>query len=169
VEPTAREGIWEGPLTRTDHGDIPGGKDLMSERGTHVPLIIDWPRYRSEHKKCGNACEDLVDFSDFFVTVAELAEAQLPGHRPIDGVSFASRLRGEGASKRKYIFCHYWEFGRKQEETRESVRDARWKLYDDGRFYDLAADIEERSPLQELNADAEAARHRLEQVLEEIR
>ncbi len=169
VEPSVREGLWEGPLTRTNHGDIPGGKDLMSERGTHVPLIVDWPRHRSTYKQFGNRCEDLIDFSDFFVTVADLAEANTPRDRVVDGVSFAPRLRNGQASTREYIFCHYWGFGRKKEEARESVRDARWKLYDDGSFYDLSVDIEERAPLENLDAEAAQARLRLQKAFEEVR
>ena len=169
VRPTPRAGLWEGPLTETDSGHVPGGKDLMSERGTHVPLIVDWPRYGAAYRKLGNSCDDLVDFSDFFATVADLAGAKVPEDRVIDGVSFAPRLKGEGPGSREFIFCHYWGFGRNKEEARESVRDARWKLYDDGRFYDLKSDIEERSPLENLDADAGRAKRRLEKVFKQVK
>ena len=116
AKPTPRKGLWEGPLTRTDTGLVPGGKDLMSERGTHVPLIIDWPRNRSVYQSFGNACDDLVDFSDFFVTFADLAGADLPQDRTIDGISFAPRLEEGTPSPRDYTFCHYWGFGRKRKK-----------------------------------------------------
>ncbi|TWT84741.1 Arylsulfatase [Planctomycetes bacterium CA13] len=169
VQPTRRDGAWEGPLTQTDHGDIPGGKDLMNHRGTHVPLIIDWPQYRGTYQQIGHACNDLIDFSDFFTTIADLAEAELPTDRIIDGVSFAERLKGGEASKRDFVFCHYWGFGRNKKEARESIRNHRWKLYDDGSFFDLQKDIEETSPLQSFDAEAKAARRQLTRAREKLR
>ena len=163
--PTLRDGLWEGPLTATTEGDIPGGKDLMNYRGTHVPLIVDWPRYRSAHAEFGHSCEDLVDFTDMLVTFAELADADLPQDRTIDGRSFAPRLTGEGESPREWIFCHYWGFGRKQDEARTSVHDARWKLYDDGSFFDLDVDPEETTPLTVLSEEALATKRRFEKAM----
>ena len=49
------------------------------------------------------------------------------------------------------------------------VRDKRWKLYDDGRFFDLRADKRERQPLKKLDPEATLARRRLEAVFEEVR
>ena len=52
---------------------------------------------------------------------------------------------------------------------RESVRDARWKLYDDGRFYDLQTDIDEASALEEVDAETAQAKRRLQSVFEEVK
>ncbi len=139
---------FEGPLTRTDRGMIPGGKDLMSERGVHVPLIVDWPRYRKNFQQIGHTNTGLVDFTDFFTTFVELGGGELPSDRIQDGKSLASALKGESdVTDRDVVFCHYWEFGRKQEAAKTSIHEARWKLYDDGTCYDLANDLDEKKPL----------------------
>ena len=140
-------GYIEGPLTRTTYGDVPGGKDLMINNGTHVPLVVDWPKHAAAYAKFGNVSDDLIDFSDFFATVIELAGAKLPAERSVDGISFASRLQGKGASDREYIFCHYWGFGRRADEAQDAIHDGQWKLYNDGRFYNIGKDPGEQNPL----------------------
>ena len=166
-----KSGYKEGPVTRTSYGDVPGGKDLMNDYGTHVPLVVDWPRYASAFKEAGNEVDDLVDFSDFFATVVELAGASLPDGHPGDGVSFAKRLRGEGVSQREFIFCHYWEFGRKAEEARDAIHDAKWKLYNDGSFYHIAEDLAEEVALDlaQLSEVGKAAHQRLTTAYQELR
>lgn len=151
--------------TDTRFGPIQGGKALMTDGGTHVPMVVSWPRQRYQR----HTCDDLVDFSDFLPTLAEAAGAPMPQDRAIDGVSFLPQLRGEGGKPRDWVFCHYWGHGRKQSETQESVRTLRWKLYDDGRFHDLASDILEQSPLQELTPEARQAKQQLENAFEEVR
>lgn len=140
-------GYIEGPITRTTYGEVPGGKDLMTNNGTHVPLVIDWPKHEKAYANFGNASDDLIDFSDFFATVLELAGAKLPQDRDVDGISFADRLQGKGGSGREYIFCHYWGFGRRADQARDAIHDGKWKLYNDGRFYNLDNDPEEQKPL----------------------
>lgn len=155
-KPTPKQG-FEGPLTRTDHGDVPGGKDLMSERGVHVPLVIDWPRYRANHAKINHRNDGLVDFTDFVPTLCELAGAKMPQDRTMDGKSFVRSLKGETSdTDRPWVFCHYWEFGRKKEAARSSIHDKRWKLYDNGDFFDLQNDLEEKKPLSKNDLDKAA-------------
>jgi arylsulfatase A len=141
----------EGPITNTSYGRIPGGKDLMKRRGTHVPMIIDWPQYNSSYKAFDHTSDDLIDFSDFCATAMDLG-----GVTPVgDGISFLPRLKGEGASKRDFIFCHYWYFGRDASRAKDAIHDGRWKLYNNGDFYDTKTDPEEERSLadQELTAD----------------
>jgi arylsulfatase A len=161
----------EGPITRTTYGDVPGGKDLMINNGTHVPLVIDWPKHVAAYAKFGNTSDDLIDFSDFFATVIELAGAKLPHDRTVDGISFASRLQGKKPGDRRYIFCHYWEFGRRPEKARDAIHDGWWKLYNDGRFYNIVNDPEEDKPLNMDKASKAAikARRRLMKAYQELR
>ena len=163
----------EGPITRTTYGDVPGGKDLMINNGTHVPLVIDWPKHSKGYAKIGNSSEDLIDFSDFFATVIELAGGKVPQDREIDGQSFANRLQGKGANDRKYIFCHYWDFGRRADKAREAIHDGKWKLYNDGRFYNINKDPEEEKPLSvdkaKASKAAKKARRRLLMAYKDMR
>lgn len=171
VAKSSQSGYVEGPITRTTYGEIPGGKDLMKEYGTHVPLVVSWPRFQNAYKAFGNVCDDLIDFSDFFVTIADLAESELPSDRAIDGVSFAQRLKGEGASTRDYIFCHYWHFGRDPKRARDAIHDGRWKLYNDGSFYDISRDIQEMDVIMKkgLKGAAGEAYERLHSAYKKLR
>lgn len=77
---------------------IAGGNGTMTDRGTHVPLLVRWPG----RIKAGSTCEDLVDLSDFFPTLCELTGAQLPD-ATIHGRSFAPQLLGKPGQPREWI------------------------------------------------------------------
>jgi arylsulfatase A len=144
---------------------IRGGKSYMTDAGTRVPLIAVWRGTAAS----GKVCEDLVDFVDFMPTFAEAAETVLPDDRVIDGVSFLPQLLGKKGTPREWIFCHYWERGRVKERTKEFVRDRRWKLYDDGRLYDMRNDPLEESPLEVLDDAARAVKNRLLAAFHSVR
>ncbi len=135
----------EGPITKTTYGEIPGRKDDMRRDGTNVPLIVDWGKYRLIYNKQGHDYNDLIDFSDFFATVIDIAQTKVD--YPIDGVSFSSRLKGEGANNRNYVFCHYWFFGRNKEKAKDAIHNAHYKLYNDGSFYNIKNDPNEKIKL----------------------
>ncbi len=162
---TGDNGTDKAITTDTTKEAIQGGKGLMTDAGTHVPLVVSWPCQKLQQ----HVCDDLVDFSDFLPTLAEAAGATMAQDRIIDGVSFLPQLRGEKGRPRQWIFCHYWGFGRRKQDTQEFIRDIRWKLYDDGRLYDLKSDIEEHSPLEDLDAEAAQAKQRLQKAFEEVR
>jgi arylsulfatase A len=116
---------------------VRGGKGLTNDRGTHVPLIVNWPG-----KVCpGGVSQDLVDFTDWLPTFAELAGGQLP-ETPLNGQSFASSFLGGKGTKRTYAFAE-------SRGGRAFVRDQRYKLYNDGRLLDIPSDAEEKKPLTE--------------------
>ena len=83
-----------GTTTRSVHG----GKGTMTDAGTHVPLIANWPGVIAQSQVNSN----LVDLSDFLPTVLEVAGAELPP-RPINGRSFLSQLRGQPSEPREWI------------------------------------------------------------------
>ena len=143
----------------------------MSERGVHVPLIVDWPRYRENYDKIGHENGGLVDFTDFLTTFVELAGGDLPEDRIQDGESLVAALKGEAAeTERDMVLCHYWNFGRKKDDARTSIHTKIWKLYDDGSFYDLRSDLEEERPLtdDQLTEKAQTVRKQLKARMEEI-
>ena len=91
----------------------------------------------------------------------------------IDGVSFARRLghrsRSTKAGSRTWVFCHFdprpgWD--KDQFRLHRFARDRRFKLYDDGRLFDVAADPLEQHPLSGgPDATAQRARDQLTAVL----
>ena len=58
------------------------------------------------------------------------------------------QLKEKKGKPRKAIFCHYWERGRNQEGAREMARDHRYVLFNNGDFFDLQNDIDQKSPLK---------------------
>ena len=143
---------------------IQGDKGNTTDAGTRVPLIASWPGVVPAGKVCG----DLVDFSDFVPTFAEMTGASPPEGMILDGQSILPQLRGKKGKPRKWIFCHYdpkW-LGRK--EAVRFVRDKRWKLYDNGDLFDVPADTLEKNP-NPTGPEAALARKRLQAVLNSIK
>jgi len=148
-------------VSRLNGRTIRGGKGRTTDAGTHVPLIASWPGRIPP----GRVNPDLVDFSDVLPTLAAATGAALPTGVTLDGHSFLPALLGQGGQPRQWIFLHYEPRQANSTVKVRLARDTRWKLYDDGRLYDLAADPDEERPVEVDSAEAAAARTRLGQVL----
>jgi arylsulfatase A len=141
---TGDNGTTTNIYTRMKDGSvIRGGKSYMTDRGTHVPLIVSWPGT----SPAGETQDDLIDFTDVFPTLCDLAGAEVPGDLPLDGRSFLPQIRGKRGKPRKAIFLHYWGRGRVQEAAREMARNERYVLFNNGEFFDLNRDIDQALPL----------------------
>ncbi len=160
-------------VSRRNGQDVPGGKKQLTDAGTNVPMIANW----SGTIKPGQIIDDLVDFSDFLPTFLDLAGHPLPDDLQLDGVSFANRLRGTGASPRSFAYCEEAVLpkpGGVEPDGESSglkwVRTQDWKLYNDGRFFHMAEDPLERYPLTtaENEVPRTAIRMQLREVLQEL-
>jgi arylsulfatase A len=142
----------------TVHGKpLSGHKGELLEGGSLVPMIANWPGVTP----AGTVSKALVDFSDYLPTFAQLAGAKLPSGVTIDGQSFASQLQGKKGTPRDWIFV---ELGKHW-----YVRDAGWKLTDNGELFDLKnAPFEERLIADNKDAKAVAARQRLQAILDRL-
>ena len=82
-----------------------GGKGTMSDTGTRVPLIVNWP---AGVRKAGRMVDDLVEFTDLFPTICEVTTAKLPKNHPGDGASIVPVLRNQaGARKKDWVYIWY--------------------------------------------------------------
>jgi len=135
-----------------------GGKGKLTDAGTHVPLIANWPGTAP----AGTLCNDLIDFSDFLPTFADLAGAEVPEDRIIDGRSFAPQLKGRKGNPRKWAYV--------QRDGKAWIRTQRWKLYTDGRFFDMKNDPHEKTTLRapEESVQAMKVKKFLQRQLEEL-
>ncbi len=163
---TGDNGTHRSITSQINGQTIQGGKSQMTDAGTHVPLIANWKGTAPS----GIVNDDLIDFSDFLPTFAEASGAELPDVT-IDGRSFLPQVRGEKGNPREWIFCHYWGRGREKEKTREYVRNQRWKLYDDGSFYDVKNDPLEKSPLnvEDLEKEIKQIRQKLQEAMHSLK
>ena len=148
------------------HTEVCGGKGLTVDRGTLVPLICSWPGTIPS----GAVTTDLIDASDFLPTILEAAEITPPDDYFIDGRSFLPQLKGETGNPRDWIFFHFEPMSGRVHRYARFIRDHRWKLYDDGRLFDLNADPEEEAAFDPADDDGERseARSRLAPVFEQM-
>lgn len=137
---------------------IPGGKGTLLDIGTNVPLIANWPSYI----KAGSS-DALVDFSDWLPTLAELGVTKV-SHK-IDGISFAPQLFGLPRNSRKSRSFAFSE----RNGGKAWVRTKQYKLYSDGKFFDVKNDVMEKKPLKDSAGRAAEVRRHLEKAFSEIK
>ncbi len=130
---------------------VQGSKSFTIQAGTHVPMIANWPGVIEP----GQINDNLVDFTDFLPSLMEVAGAELPADFVADGTSYFPQLVGRPSTPRSWIFCHYAPRWGRNFETRRFVYDRRWKLYDDGSFYDIASDPREERPVTDEDLSAQ--------------
>jgi arylsulfatase A-like enzyme len=143
--------------TEMENGkSIPGGKGTLLDTGSHVPLLASWPGIIKPGAVNGN----LVDFTDVVPTCLELAG--VPPLSGIDGVSFARQLQGKSAKPREWVHSLQLD--------KYFVRDACWKLRENGALYDVS-----KSPYDETlitpestTPESKAAREQLGDVMRRL-
>lgn len=142
----------------------PGGKGTRTARGTHVPLIANWPA----QMRAGKVSTDLVCAVDFLPTICEATGASVPAALKIDGRSFLPQLRGEKGKPREWIYSWYARDGGVNPQW-EYAMSASYKLYRDGTFFDLKADPFEEKPVDasKVTGAAAAAKKSLQAALDQ--
>lgn len=146
-------------LVAGDNGTAGNGKGQVTELGARVPMIANCPGLIGE----GKVLDDLIDFSDVLPTLAELAGAVLPEGVKIDGRSFAPQLLGRKGNPRDWIFSYL--------RDQRVLRDRRWLLEGDGKFYDCGDRRDGEGYKDVTNSrepDALAARKRFDEILREL-
>jgi arylsulfatase A len=159
-------GTGQGLESRMGDRTVPGGKGLTTEAGMHVPLIARWTGV----SKPGSVSSALIDSTDFIPAICEATGAKWFEGRPLDGRSFLPQVRGERGSPRESLVAHYDPHpGCKVNYTPTRLAwDHRWKLYLDGRLFDLQNDVLEKKPITMDTPDKEAraARWKLQAALD---
>ncbi len=133
-----------------------------TEWGTRVPCIGSWPgRFAS-----GKVYNDLIGAVDVLPTICEAAGVPVPAELKIDGRSFLPQLCGEKGDPRDWLYSWYNPSGGAKAQA-EFAHDANYKLYADGRFFNIQKDDLEKSPLADsaLDANAKAAKVKLQAAL----
>jgi len=152
---TADNGTNRSITSRWNGRDIRGGKAGMKDMGTHVPCVAYW----KGHTPQGVVSDDLIDFTDFYATFAEAAGTTLSKEDPFDGRSFFPQLNGQTGNPRSWVFCHYEPYW--NQRSGQFVRSGDYKLYRDGRFYNVPKDLDEANDLSKASGPIEALDSRL--------
>ncbi|MBE7539855.1 MAG: sulfatase [Opitutaceae bacterium] len=141
----------------TANGALRLGKGYPYEGGLRVPLLMWAPGV-----KRGTVCDTPVISHDFLPTLLELAGLPPVSHA-IDGMSFASVLRGHSDLSRDALFWHYphyWFGGKVSPYSVAHVGD--WKLirfYEDNHeeLYNLRDDPSEKEDLARTHSEKRRA------------
>lgn len=171
VEELRRQGVLDRTIlfVGTDNGTessfsarfrgrmVQGELYRLTEPGGNVPMIVYGPRYVP-----GGRTLKLTDFSDLFPTLCELAGAPLPEGVVLDGRSFAKTLLDPSVPEpRRWIFNQY--------HAERLVSDGRFKLYNDGRLFDLDSDFHEQKDIASSDDPVvQAAKERLQAALDSL-
>lgn len=131
--------------------DYQGGKGKTIERGTHVPMIVNW----KGRVKPGSVNSSLVDFSDFLPTLLDIAGSTGKKLPVLEGTSFFPQLSGNTSNARPWVFTHYEpNWGKYVKKT--YVHNKEWKVYATGEIYDLKKDPDELKALNKEQVPATA-------------
>jgi arylsulfatase A len=158
-------GTAKGMPARFMGRDVQGGKGTTTEWGTHVPLIGSWPGHFASAK----VLPDLISATDFLPTLCDAAGVLVPEQLQIDGRSFLPQLLGEKGNPRDWLYSWYNPSGGAKAQA-EFAHDATFKLYTSGKFFNVAKDDMEKSPLEAntLDDNANAAKAKLQAALNQF-
>ena len=131
-----------------------GGKTYLTENGVNAPFIVSAPG----KIEGGQTSDVLIDFTDLFPTLADLAGVEIEKEVLLDGHSFAPVLRSDGENNRSWILTMGSHPGRIGEDGMiknwysfrdRAIRDQRYKVYLDTlkqihRLFDLQEDPQEK-------------------------
>jgi arylsulfatase A len=153
--------------TNTKEGVVPGGKGTMTDAGMHVPLIVRWPGKIQP----GTVTERLVDFTDFVPSLLGATATETPAGYKTDGVAF---LDANGLTDFERDWTYSWYEARHGEGAGRNngifARDHEYKLFSDGRFFDVSkrplSGNGKRLADNDLTAEAKAAKAKLQAVID---
>ncbi len=134
--------------SQTKNGDVAGGKGLPTDAGTHVPLVANWPGQIEPA-----VSNTLVDSTDMIPTIMEAIQQPLKSGHGLDGISFFKELIGQNRqpSETRQAIYSYYDPRPGHDKDRfvkhVSARDRRWKLYENGKLFDIDADVLEQKPI----------------------
>jgi len=120
---------------------IQGGKKQTNIWGTHVPMLVYW----KGHIAPGSVNNNLIDFTDFLSTLADIANTPKPTtYGQLDGVSFYPSFSSPTTHIRDWVFCHYDNDRHSDQPLYRFANNAVYKLYDSsGYFYNMVTDPDE--------------------------
>lgn len=148
--------------------EVQGGKGKSIDGGCRVPLVVSWP----SKMKSGIVSNAMVDPNDFIPTLFEVVGRPLPASFHTDGQSFLPFLKGEEAPRRDWVFIEHdprpgWD--KENFIPEKFVRGYQYKLYGDGRFFDVASDPLEQNPIIDPDEMQRKVIGKYEKLMDELR
>jgi arylsulfatase A len=152
---TGDNGTHRKITSKLDRMDLKGGKGTMTEAGSRVPLLARWPGTVQPGVRDQFFC-----LVDILPTIAAVAGIKLETR--LDGMDLSHNLFGKTGQDREHVLINY---GRGY-----FVRDKRFRLNQDGTFYDIpiTSDRQRYSEKQSDNPAYAGDRQRLRIILDEF-
>ena len=121
---------------------VEGRKAYPVDAGHHVPFIVKWPGTI----KAQQSNSEIFDFNIFFPTLLEVAGIPVTDAMDLDGKSILPDLIGDKTSSNGWAYIYYDAMIGKFAKAVMAL-NAEYKLFDDGRFYNIKKDIKQLSPI----------------------
>lgn len=118
-----------GPNGSRWNDGLRGRKGSTDEGGVRSPLVVCW----SGVIPAGTVITQVCSAMDLMPTLAELADVEVVGTKPIDGLSVAPLLLNRTTALQDRSLVHHWK-------DKVSVRTQRFRLDYEGRLYDMDVD-----------------------------
>ena len=138
-------------VSETKNGPVTGGKGNTITHGHHVPMVANWP----EKIKNPTQYNGIINLNDFYATFCEILEVK----NESDGKSFMDVFSNDNSTNREtatiYYDPHHHYRSNVSKLRNVFTQNPRYKLYKDGRFFDMKNDILETSPLSDEELDKE--------------
>lgn len=146
---------------------IKGSKDSTTYNGINIPLVV----YAPGRVQPGTTDTSLVDMTDFFPTIANMARLKTTAYQPLDGTTFYDNLIGTPLKQRRTVYC-YWPVSESHGNDISYVFNYDYKLYDSlsgGNFYNWKTDIYEQHPIpdDQLTPQERRIKNRFEIILQQ--
>ncbi|TWT91522.1 arylsulfatase [Stieleria varia] len=113
-----------GGVSKFWKGGMKGNKSGSYEGGVRAPCFVRWPKRIAP----GRVVNAQTSHVDWLPTFCELAGAEPPSDRPIDGKSLVSLFRGEATETHHRYVYHTWDRYVPNPDKRWGISDDRWKL-----------------------------------------
>jgi arylsulfatase A len=149
-----------GPWVESDYGGVAGplrgGKGSAFEGGMRVPCVMRWPGAIP----AGITSDEIAATIDFLPTFAQMAGAEVPTDRVIDGKDILPLMVGEPDARTPHDAYYFWtHFGL------QAMRAGEWKLHIDRQqrptaLYNLRDDIGEQNNVLQQETERVQQLHR---------
>lgn len=118
-----------GPNGPRWNGGMKGHKGSTDEGGVRSPLHVRWPA----KVPAGRVVTPIAGAVDLLPTLLALTGVERVGSKPLDGISLAPWLLGDGGQAPDRVLFAHWA-------GRVSARDQRFRLDPKGQLFDLTTD-----------------------------
>ena len=147
---------------------IRGGKGHSNDAGTRVPLITYW----KGRTQSGFVSDEMVSPPDFLPTIFEAIGRKIPLDFQTDGQSFFPELIGKKSKRKDWVLIDHnprpgWD--KENFVPTKFIKGNQFKLYDDGRFFDIPNDPLEQNPITSLDKKTEKIKSKYTKILDSLR